>query len=1603
MDQATCDIASGMATGWKPEIVEQHKAISLLHTVVAFLTSAAAFANQLGIIHPQQGMALAILIKLKDYWGALLEAVTWYNLGTISFEAVECDPGLKDPMLPGEHPELLASTVSEIMRSMTAGLILTGQPENMRGLDLREKRENIQMPEGYGGVDGMLDMGPSTLRHRGDQDKYATVTIKRAEHDGEGIILELGQVPASPMISHRVATPGVYGTSRTPADRDMPHMGPPDGSRVSFGRHFKRVNPGFARRRMVGIVREVTDEFVQVVKATASRLYMATVGKTEASESIGLDEEVKKYYKADELKDLVAWKGKYQDLELDELEATTDGSKASELVGKLIRRIAMMAGEVERYKWATDRLKTQLMEEEKANKEGKTSDATMADASTSREDIIKDRDEWREKATVARENVERLKIISQENWEKYETAQQKVIDLCQRNEQMSEQIEKMRKDAASELKSDALARAEMQAANNQEIRELKTKIAELEANNSTLRENGAWLKDQLNEKEKGTESSVVEELKAEKKEQEDRVERFKKEWHIAVMAKEKTLEDLKAIEAAYQIEIADMKSNYAKAINTRDLEGKQREELLELKNREVERLTADMEKLSVEATDNERKLRRNLKQAQEKIKKLAEIGDDDDDDSRNEAIKASREAEEKAIAEADALEDENTGLKREMEKLRAKIIELEKMRQEYEEGRKTIGDMRDKLTAAEQKILELESAERVAQAKSTTEGAKAVAKAAPATYAEKVSQDNKQTSSDTQDGPAAAARSGATGTADHTGTPGRPSSAPAGGTGNQENNDQETRGRTAQRGGPREDEEKTRSPPVKKATEEEISRVGAVEQYAKGKDNRPSDITVGGEPRLRTTEFQKNLEPKRVMEYMGFSGRPLEGLAASHMRPNERNNIASSEEAQQRVMDESFKFIRGSRNEIFEATPLIMVERNARIVMKQNTAGMAAANRQILLRGYTASSEDVGPGRWGDFVDFTVDDNGEKVKLERGVVKEIPPIVEATEVITQYPDLHEAFNTVISPFALKLREAMTYDPVQATENLVVPWTGASMRELGIDSDIARVGVTYPNMVYEEMARLVAEIAAWGSEEYPNDIRERCQFRNKVKTQMMDAAKMHSPTLFEDKTFYEAFAGARIPWEVVRTELEARSTYPMRPNDEYRVAYLAQKYGVEIEGKVGKGSDDQLRISEIYSIRPTGEMRRPKDKEIISRLAGGPAEGKLWMKVAPGSLPETAYMVMSDEFWAFCARRGTIYPEAGHFNIVLDIWHRDSGENVLNAFDVALIPHWTKYSAEPTPLKDIPQIVYAHERTPQWLTDDLRQAAYRGRKIGIAVDVRAYALMGGEVFLTRRGRLTVTTPIVQAFWKAVWFEETFTAIYMREFEIDVPPRAGGDAEYEPTLNKIMKDVVRVGWDRATRYEEVVNMLKPELTACPCCLVNTTKGVTFCVECAKPIPSLSDYYRGMMFSHETGMPIQGRKMGWKVHMERKIRDLHKDVKWRLVTDRLDIMDKKVVAGIIASANPAEDWWLAFRIGASPEAEIIVSQPGVYRLELEDAATHAMILDIELARAIMDVMNYRDRAIDEATGGDVTSFKVMYSHPIMTSIAAARMRFIKYRQGV
>ena len=64
---------------------------------------------------------------------------------------------MKEPMLPGERPELLASSLNEIMRSMAAGLILAGKAENVKGVRTTDRREAIGKPSGCGGVGGMLE------------------------------------------------------------------------------------------------------------------------------------------------------------------------------------------------------------------------------------------------------------------------------------------------------------------------------------------------------------------------------------------------------------------------------------------------------------------------------------------------------------------------------------------------------------------------------------------------------------------------------------------------------------------------------------------------------------------------------------------------------------------------------------------------------------------------------------------------------------------------------------------------------------------------------------------------------------------------------------------------------------------------------------------------------------------------------------------------------------------------------------------------------------------------------------------------------------------------------------------------------------------------------------------------------------------------------------------------------------------------------------------------------------------------------------------------------------------------------------------------------
>ena len=73
----------------------------------------------------------------------------------------------------------------------------------------------------------------------------------------------------------------------------------------------------------------------------------------------------------------------------------------------------------------------------------------------------------------------------------------------------------------------------------------------------------------------------------------------------------------------------------------------------------------------------------------------------------------------------------------------------------------------------------------------------------------------------------------------------------------------------------------------------------------------------------------------------------------------------------------------------------------------------------------------------------------------------------------------------------------------------------------------------------------------------------------------------------------------------------------------------------------------------------------------------------------------------------------------------------------------------------------------------WLIQDMRELSQHGRAITIAVDVRLYQLLKGEVRVTRSGKLSIQGRVPAQFWHTVYFEDSKTVIYMRGFEMNVP--------------------------------------------------------------------------------------------------------------------------------------------------------------------------------------------------------------------------------------
>ena len=68
----------------------------------------------------------------------------------------------------------------------------------------------------------------------------------------------------------------------------------------------------------------------------------------------------------------------------------------------------------------------------------------------------------------------------------------------------------------------------------------------------------------------------------------------------------------------------------------------------------------------------------------------------------------------------------------------------------------------------------------------------------------------------------------------------------------------------------------------------------------------------------------------------------------------------------------------------------------------------------------------------------------------------------------------------------------------------------------------------------------------------------------------------------------------------------------------------------------------------------------------------------------------------------------------------------------------------------------------------------------------------YAIMSGEVRITRNGSISIQGWVASQFWHTVFFEDTFTIIYMRGLEIK-PDQDKGRAQSRREMNRFYERV------------------------------------------------------------------------------------------------------------------------------------------------------------------------------------------------------------------
>ena len=249
--------------------------------------------------------------------------------------------------------------------------------------------------------------------------------------------------------------------------------------------------------------------------------------------------------------------------------------------------------------------------------------------------------------------------------------------------------------------------------------------------------------------------------------------------------------------------------------------------------------------------------------------------------------------------------------------------------------------------------------------------------------------------------------------------------------------------------------------------------------------------------------------------------------------------------------------------------------------------------------------------------------------------------------------------------------------------------------------------------------------------------------------------------------------------------------------------------------------------------------------------------------------------------------------------------------------------------------------FAKVKSNPKFAQELREIAQHGRSVTIAVDVRMYAIMSGEVRITRNGRISI-----QGWVASQFFEDTFTEIYMRGLEVK-QDHGNGRAQSSRELSQV--------FERAQAEIEVVD--GTHNNRCYLCNKENLDRTCWCAYCNRPIAQ----YGQTVY----GRPAQGRRLAdYFEQIHHKL--LAGNVKFADATVRMEgmMVDWRCIVAMLAAMNPAEDLFIQMRTGYQVDEYAVRRVPSIYRAKVAEMVAISSTLSHMMMLMASKQYNHNDR---------------------------------------